>query len=34
MLSTYVVAFSAMAFSACAILTIKATVDQMWHLGE
>jgi hypothetical protein len=34
MLSTYLVAFSAMAFAALAILTIKATVDRMWHLGE
>jgi len=34
MLSTYVTAFSAMAFAALSILTIKATVDRMWHLGE
>jgi hypothetical protein len=34
MLSTYLVAFSAMAFATCAMLVIKATVDRMWHLGE
>jgi hypothetical protein len=34
MLNTYLVAFSAMAFAALSILTIKATVDRMWHLGE
>jgi len=34
MLSTYLVAFSAMSFAALSILTIKATVDRMWHLGE
>jgi hypothetical protein len=34
MLITYIVAFSAMAFAASAILIIKATVDHMWHLGE
>ena len=34
MFSTYLVAFSAMAFAALSILTIKATVDRMWHLGE
>jgi hypothetical protein len=34
MLSTYLTAFSAMAFAALSILTIKATVDRMWHLGE
>jgi hypothetical protein len=34
MLSTYLVALSAMAFAALSILTIRATVDRMWHLGE
>jgi hypothetical protein len=33
-LSTYLTAFAAMAFAALSILTIKATVDRMWHLGE
>jgi hypothetical protein len=34
MLSTYLTAFSAMAFAAISILVIRATVDHMWHLGE
>ena len=34
MLNTYIVAFTAMGFAACSILTIKAIVDRMWHLGE
>jgi hypothetical protein len=34
MFNTYLVAFSAMAFAALSILTIRATVDRMWHLGE
>jgi hypothetical protein len=34
MFSTYLVAFSAMVFAAVSILTIKATVDRMWRLGE
>jgi hypothetical protein len=34
MFSTYLVAFVAMAFSVCAILVIKTTVDRGWHLGE
>ena len=34
MLSTYLTAFAAMAFAALSILTIKATIDRMWHLGE
>jgi len=34
MLIPYLVAFSGMAIAVCAILVIRATVDQMWHLGE
>ncbi len=34
MLGTYLTAFFAMAFAAASILSIKATVDRMWHLGE
>jgi hypothetical protein len=34
MLSTYLTAFGAMAFAALSILTIRATIDRMWHLGE
>jgi hypothetical protein len=34
MLSTYLTAFAAMAFAALTILTIRTTLDHMWHLGE
>jgi hypothetical protein len=34
MLNTYLTAFAAMAFAALSILTIRATIDRMWHLGE
>ena len=34
MTSTYLVAFSAMAFAALSIVTIIKVVDTMWHLGE
>jgi hypothetical protein len=34
MLSTYLVAFSAMAFAALALVTIVSVVNRMWHLGE
>jgi len=34
MLSTYLTAFGAMAFAALTILTIRTTIDRMWHLGE
>jgi hypothetical protein len=34
MFTSYLTAFTAMAFAALSILTIKATVDRMWHLGE
>jgi len=34
MLSTYITAFAAMAFAALTILTIRTTIDRMWHLGE
>jgi len=34
MLSTYLTAFAAMAFAAFSILTIRTTIDRMWHLGE
>jgi len=34
MLSTYLTAFAAMAFAALTILTIRTTIDRMWHLGE
>jgi hypothetical protein len=33
-LTTYLTAFGAMAFAALSIVTIRATVDRMWHLGE
>jgi hypothetical protein len=34
MTSTYIVAFSAMTFSAVVFATIVAVVGRMWHLGE
>ena len=34
MLSTYLTAVFAMAFAAASILSIRAIVDRMWHLGE
>jgi len=34
MFSTYLTALAAMAFAALSILTIRATIDRMWHLGE
>jgi hypothetical protein len=34
MTSSYLVAFSAMAFSALVFATIVAIVGRMWHLGE
>jgi hypothetical protein len=34
MTSSYLVAFSAMAFSALVFATIVAVVSRMWHLGE
>jgi hypothetical protein len=34
MTSTYIVAFSAMTFSAVVFVTIVAVISRMWHLGE
>jgi hypothetical protein len=34
MTATYLIAFSAMAFAALAVVTIIKVVDSMWHLGE
>jgi len=34
MLNTYLTAFGAMAFASLTILTIRTTLDRMWHLGE
>jgi hypothetical protein len=34
MTSSYIVAFSAMAFAALAFATFVAVVSRMWHLGE
>ncbi len=34
MTAPYLVAFSAMAFAALALVTFVSVVNRMWHLGE